>query len=51
MKTAAEVYCRGCQHYDLDGTGGCAGILDGRKAEETPPCNTYELNENGEPNW
>lgn len=58
-KTAAEVYCRGCRHYDLDGTGECAGpcvfYLD---AGEQPPCAywgegnpKYEPNIDTEPNW
>ena len=57
-KTAAEVWCRECRHYDTDGTGKCAGCLSEIDAEEHPPCAywgegypKYEPNENGERNW
>lgn len=57
QKTAVEIWCRGCRHYDLNGTGECAGVLDDKKAEEKPPCsytdigNWFEPNVNTEPNW
>jgi len=59
MKTAAEVWCRGCRHYDSDGTGECAGpVCLLTEPLPQPPCAywgegypQYEPNENSEPNW
>ncbi|MDP1614794.1 MAG: hypothetical protein Q8L68_03265 [Methylococcales bacterium] len=57
-KSAAQIWCRGCRHYDLDGTGECTGGFG--LAGDKPPCLywgldddpiKYEPNENGEPNW
>ena len=46
-----EKWCRGCKHFDLDGTGDCCDGVGLTEVNEKPPCKNYEPNEDGSPNW